>query len=132
MLAQRRLEDGRVLTVYAELTGTAAIAVNLARGSARCAVHNARWHGHPCPPSFRCGIGIARDEQCEWVDVELEEFDHDGGYDLYFQFPTVEAALVAYHAMEAGQEEPEGWTRAAPPRFRRRPEGDPAKEFVRP
>lgn len=108
MIAQRRLRDGRILTVYAELLGTACIAIDdnpYVRG-------DTAWDRH--------------------LGTVGEHRESDGGYDRYFQFMSIEQALDAFNAMTVDDDEPAGWHRAAPPRFRRRPGGDPAKEYVAP
>jgi hypothetical protein len=52
------------------------------------------------------------------------------GYDDCWDYPDAVAALAAMHAWD-GQGEPEGWHRH-PTSGRRRPEGDPAREYVLP
>lgn len=88
----RPLGQERILTLYPELMGTAALAVEWRR---------------PGGP--------------------------DGGFDAYFQYPSFVDGLEAIAAMRPEDDEPPaGWIRAAPPRFRRRPGGDPELEFVAP
>ncbi len=60
----------------------------------------------------------------------VEHNERDGGYDKYYQYPSVKKAYIAYEQFTDG-DEPDGWIRAAPPRFRRRPNGDPSLEFIR-
>ncbi len=108
MIARRRLEDGRILTVYAEMLGTACIAID----------DNAYVRGQTSADRYRGTVG--------------EHRESDGGFDAYYQYMSLGAALEAFNAMGADDEEPDGWHRAAPPRFRRRPGGDPAKEYVSP
>lgn len=54
--------------------------------------------------------------------------EHTGSYDDRWCYVDVEAALAAAKAWD-GTGEPEGWHRH-PTTGRRRPEGDPAKEYV--
>ena len=100
MIAQRHLEDGRILTLYAELFGTANILID----------DNVAMH--------------------KIAEKSGEPTESDGGADFYFQFATMEAARLSFDSMTAADVEPAGWIRAAPPRFRRRPDGDPAREYV--
>lgn len=93
-LAEKRLGDGRFVTVYPEALGSARL----------CVEDNERTRLHG---------------------------ERDGGYDRYYQYESVAAALAAFEIFSDGDAEPDGWVRAAPPRFRRRPGGDPAKEYVR-
>lgn len=54
----------------------------------------------------------------------------DGGYDDCWDYPYLGAAIQAMERWD-GQGEPAGWTRY-PSSGRRRPDGDPSKEYVRP
>lgn len=103
MQARRRLSDGRILTVYAELFGTGVIAIDDNPGMHE----DARRSGEPT--------------------------ESDGGFDFYFQFASVAAAEAAYELMTSADREPTGWIRARGPHpgpMRRRPGGDPARETV--
>lgn len=113
MVAQRQLEDGRVLTVYPELFDTACLLID----------DNPHVRGE-----------TTRDR---WRQTDLGEEpqirESDGGADLYYQYPSYEHALAAWSAFTVDDVEPmDGWLRSAPPRFRRRPDGDSAREFVAP
>jgi len=92
-LTEKRLNDGRWVTSYAELTGTASI----------CIEDNVRT---------------------------VEHGERDGGFDKYYQYSTIEDALEAFANFTEADEEPDGWIRASPPNFRRRPDGDPTREYV--
>jgi len=94
-LNEKRLLDGRWVTAYAELSGTANLAVE---DNPRTVEHNER----------------------------------DGGFDKYYQYPTIEAALLAFEQFTEDTVEPDGWIRASPPSYRRRPDGDPTKEYISP
>lgn len=108
-VAERRLDDGRLLTVYPELFGTGCLMIDdnaYVRGEAHCDRDLASGE-FPWP---RRGRGS------------------DGGSDFYFQFASVALAVAALEAMVVTELEPAGWFRAAPPRWRRRlPDG---REFV--
>jgi len=54
----------------------------------------------------------------------------DGGYDDCWDYPDPLTAVKAMNRWD-GRGEPEGWTRH-PGTGRRRPDGDPSREFVRP
>jgi len=56
--------------------------------------------------------------------------DCDVGYDDCWDYPSLTAAIKAMERWD-GQGEPDGWTRH-PTSGRRRPDGDPSREFVRP
>lgn len=118
-MISRRLEDGRILTVYLEIFGTAALAIDdnpLVRGTTERdeRIKKDAAAGKPTRAQL------------------LGEQDSDGGFDFYFQYPSLESALAAFNEMQAGDAEPpDGWVRAAPPYFRRRPGGDPELEHVR-
>lgn len=93
MLREKRLDDGRWVTLYAELFGYASI----------CIEDNIRT---------------------------IEHNERDGGYDKYYQYSTIRKAHQAFEEFNDG-DEPDGWIRAAPPRFRRRPNADSDLEFIR-
>ncbi len=93
ILREKRLDDGRWVTLYAELFGYASI----------CIEDN---------------IGAVKHDE------------RDGGFDKYYQYTTIRKASAAFEQFSDG-DEPDGWIRAAPPRFRRRPNGDPSREFIR-
>lgn len=98
----RRLGDGRILTATQELFGTGQILID----------DNPAMH--------------------QIAERSGEPTESDGGADFYFQFESFAEAVAAMVAMDDDQAEPNGWIRAAPPRFRRRPDGDPLREFVAP
>lgn len=79
----RRLDDGRLLTVYPELFTTAALLVD----------DNPAMH----LIAERTG----------------EPTVSDGGADGYYQYPTVAEAIAAADAMTAGDVEPTGWLRSS-------------------
>lgn len=74
---------------------------------------------------------LAVNEGASLDEIEsLDDYEprfYDRGYEY-------EDFIDAYHAIVAfdGGEPLDGWTRAFPPRFRRRLHGDPAREEVRP
>ncbi len=63
------------------------------------------------------------------LGITTADFE-DGGFNDVWDFPSVDAAVAAMTAWD-GEGEPAGWDRH-PESHRRRPEGDPAREFVRP
>lgn len=63
-------------------------------------------------------------------DVAEEDFDM-GFCDESYDYPSMEAAWAAVLDWNGEGEPPDGWTRHRPSN-RRRPNGDPAREFVRP
>lgn len=97
----RRLDDGRILTVTAELFGA-----RLLIDDNRAMHERSRLTGEPT--------------------------ESDGGADFYFQYQTYARAIEAMSAMTVDDLEPDGWIRAAPPQYRRRPDGDRRREHIRP
>lgn len=79
----RRLDDGRLLTIYPELFTTAALLID----------DNPAMH-----------------QQAERTGQPTET---DGGADAYYQYATVADAVAAADALEPGIGEPEGWQRAS-------------------
>lgn len=78
----RRLDDGRLLTVYPELFGTGRLLVD----------DNPAMH----LVAERSG----------------EPTESDGGADAYYQYATVADAMYAVDAMSPDDLEPDGWIRA--------------------
>lgn len=101
-MIQRRLGDGRIITLYPEIFGTARLLVE----------DNAAMF--------------------KLAERTGEPTKSDGfGADAYFQYPDMMSGLTALCGMRAGDPEPPcGWVRASPPHFRRRPGGRPELEFV--
>jgi len=90
-------------------------------------------------PDFYLHLRLLPDGRAVWIQRQIFTYaitighaDDGFGYDTEWTYETEERALAAlkkWNPLE--QAEPEGWHRH-PDSGRRRPDGDPAKEYVRP
>jgi len=78
--------------------------------------------------TFRDGRVSYLQQMAFTVRISVSKDAEDQGFEEFFEFQNVAAAFVAFEAW-GGDGEPEGWHRHVPSN-RRRPDGDPSREYI--